>query len=81
MIFVFQDFITQAFFVVVAHRKLFCELVLKSLDCNLAYSRVLLRGIPFSCVGALWGAADAEIKIPSGENAELRHSPFKAWSR
>ena len=28
-----------------------------------------------------WGAADAEIKVPSGENTELRRSPFKAWSK
>ena len=28
-----------------------------------------------------WGAADAEIKDPSGENTELKRSPFKAWSR
>ena len=28
-----------------------------------------------------WVAADAEIKIPSGENTELKRSPFKAWSR
>ena len=28
-----------------------------------------------------WGAADAEIKVPSGESTELKHSPFKAWSR
>ena len=28
-----------------------------------------------------WGAADAEIKVPSGENTELKHSPFQAWSR
>ena len=27
-----------------------------------------------------WGAADAEIKAPSGENTELNRSPFKAWS-
>ena len=27
------------------------------------------------------GAADAEIKVPSGENTELKPSPFKAWSR
>ena len=29
-----------------------------------------------------WGAADAEIKVPSGENTELKRSPFKAriWS-
>ena len=28
-----------------------------------------------------WGAADAEIEVPSGENTELKRSPFKAWSR
>ena len=28
-----------------------------------------------------WGAADAKIKVPSGENTELERSPFKAWSR
>ena len=28
-----------------------------------------------------WGAADAQIKVPTGENTELKRSPFKAWSR
>ena len=28
-----------------------------------------------------WGAADAEIKVPSDEHAELKGSPFKAWGR
>ena len=28
-----------------------------------------------------WGAVDAEMKLPSGENTELKCSPFKAWSR
>ena len=28
-----------------------------------------------------WRASDAEIKVPSGENTELKRSPFKAWSR
>ena len=27
-----------------------------------------------------WGAVDAEIKVPSGENTELKRSPCKAWS-
>ena len=27
-----------------------------------------------------WGAADAEIKVLSGENTELKRSPFKALS-
>ena len=32
-------------------------------------------------VSPQWGAADAEIKVPSDENTELKGSPFKAWSR
>ena len=28
-----------------------------------------------------WGVVDAEIKVPSGENTELKRSPFKAWNR
>ena len=28
-----------------------------------------------------WGATDAEIKVPSGENTERKRSPFKALSR
>ena len=28
-----------------------------------------------------WGAADAEIKVPPGENTELNRSRFKAWCR
>ena len=27
-----------------------------------------------------WGAVDSEIKVPSGENTELKRSPFIAWS-
>ena len=27
------------------------------------------------------GAADAEIKVPAGENTEFKRSPCKAWSR
>ena len=29
----------------------------------------------------VWRAADAEIKVPSGENTELKRSPYQAWSR
>ena len=28
-----------------------------------------------------WGAADAEIKVPSGEDTELKRSLFKTWSK
>ena len=28
-----------------------------------------------------WGAVDAEIKVPSVENTEIKRSPFKIWSR
>ena len=41
------------------------------------------RGTSFVCTLCLlpqWGAADAEIKVPSGENTELKRSPFKTWS-
>ena len=38
-------------------------------------TRLLLSKVP------QWGAADAEIKVPSGENTELKRSPFKAWNR
>ena len=34
-----------------------------------------------SLLSVQWGTADAEIKIPSVENTELKGSPFKAWSR
>ena len=34
--------------------------------------------IPFS---PRWGAADAEIEVPSVGNTELKGSPLKAWSR
>ena len=36
-----------------------------------------------ACFGATpqWGAVDAGIEVPSGENTELKCSPFKAWSR
>ena len=33
------------------------------------------------CWPPQWGAADAEIKVLSGENTELKRSPFQAWSR
>ena len=38
-------------------------------------------GTCFSLSAPQLGAVDAEIEVPSGENTELKHSPFKAWSR
>ena len=35
----------------------------------------------YTFVLAQWGAADAEIKVPSVENTELKCSHCKAWSR
>ena len=35
----------------------------------------------YTFVLAQWGAADAEIKVPSVENTELKGFPFKTWSR
>ena len=40
-----------------------------------------LNGLPFlhnTAEPPQWRAADAEIKVPSGENTELKRSPFKA---
>ena len=34
----------------------------------------------YDFVSPQWGAADAEINVPSGKNTELKRSPFKAWS-
>ena len=34
------------------------------------------RGL-YKCMSPQWGAADAEIKVPSGENTELKRSPLK----
>ena len=39
------------------------------------------NGRSLSLMVPQWGAADAEIKVPSGENTELKRSPFQAWSR
>ena len=35
----------------------------------------------FTSMKPQWGAADAEIKVPSGENRELKGTPFEALSR
>ena len=41
-----------------------------------------VRGLWSSRLGSpQWEAADTEIKVPSGENTELKCSPFKPWSR
>ena len=42
---------------------------------HLCLSKVLC-----SSLSPPWGAADAEIKVASVENTELKDSPFKAWS-
>ena len=51
------------------------KLAWKQKKCN------FLLGIGHLMKPPQWGAADAEIKVPSGENTELKCSPFKAWSR
>ena len=40
---------------------------------------VVQPAFPLSADHPQWGAADAEIKVPSGENTELKRSPFQAW--
>ena len=34
----------------------------------------------FLCLSPQWGAADAEIKVPSGENTNLKRSSFTAMN-
>ena len=48
----------------------------ETLSLSLSLSRSLSPLFP-----PQWGAADKEIKVPSGENTELKRSPFTAWSR
>ena len=43
--------------------------------------RLILPSTPTSLFSPQWGDADAEIKVPSNENTELKCSPFKAWSK
>ena len=40
-----------------------------------------LFGTDLHAVGLQLGAGDAEIKVPSDENTELKGSSFKTWSR
>ena len=37
----------------------------------------VLLSLFFQFLFPQWGAADAEIEVPSGENTELKDSPFK----
>ena len=48
------------------HRDSFCHIIL---------------GLHFLVQPLQWGAVDAEIKVPSDENTELKGSTIKAWSR
>ena len=41
--------------------------------------RISVQTAPATFVFTQWGAADAEIKVPSVESTELKGSPFKAW--
>ena len=47
---------------------------------SLMFSSHLFLCLPCLLPSPQWRAADAEIKVPSGENTELKRSPFKAWS-
>ena len=50
-------------------------MVLHSACVSVVIGLVLVVSVP------RWEAANAEIKVPSGENTELKRSPFKTWSR
>ena len=62
------------------------HMIILRVHCNAMTMKILrLRGNMNSQVcftdSPQWGAADAEIKVPSGENTELKRSPFKVWRR
>ena len=52
---------------------------------TLCFTMILVTGVAVKQASVeftpQWGAVDAEIKVPSGENTELKRSPFQAWSR
>ena len=50
-------------------------------DVSLSFPSFTIVSLDASNATPQWGAADAEIKVPSGENTELKRSPFIAWSR
>ena len=63
-----------------------CEKLIHYLQCQghnegIYNQNMTIFTISYKLLAPQWGAADAEIKVPSGENTELKHSPFKAWSR
>ena len=47
---------------------------------SLFFVIIIIDVVVFVIVSPQWGAADAEIKVPSGENTELKRPPFKAVS-
>ena len=49
--------------------------------CVFVYVCVFVCVCAFGVHSPAMGAADAESKVPSGENTELKRFPFKAWSR
>ena len=61
---------------------LFASVVYLSFSHSLVYVCVRLSACFVSLVwfDPQWGAADAEIKVPSDENTELKVSRFKVWS-
>ena len=50
-------------------------------DCMVSFMGRFSYRIFLFCPLPQWGAADAEIKVTSGENTVLKCSPFKALSR
>ena len=54
------------------------EVVLQIIERGGLYSNLYQMKTVIANYTPQWGAADAEIKVPSGENTELKRSPFKA---
>ena len=58
-----------------------CICISANMQCPSAVLAFAIRILRLCSSPPQWGAADSEIKAPSGENTELKRSPFKAWSR
>ena len=58
-----------------------CNRRAKTLD-GVSYSQSRWSSHTFNSVyNSAVGSCDAEMKVPSSENTELKRSPFRAWSR
>ena len=94
---VYQRFALDYYFISIIRSRRKCKSVLKPNKRNWRYSGLYFAvsnspllsvlsaysslGTDSTILPPQWGAADAEIKLPSGENTDPKRSPFKARMR